>query len=326
MATTLRRRELLTLLGGVVVGWPLAARAQQPKMLRVGFAGIQARDTPNPVAFLNRMAELGYQEGRNFTFEFVQSPSIEGYEASYRDLAARKVDIFLVAGNEAALSAAQGVAGGLPIAFLAIDFDPQAKGYVASLRRPGGNITGILVHQLELAAKRVEIIREALPQARLIGVLWDGASREQADAAAEAAKMLGLDARLIEVGQPPDYSAALRNMRDAPGEPVVIPASPIFLRDRTAVARVLTDGRIPSISAFRENAAAGILMSYGVDLVGEFRDIADYVDRIAKGRKPADMPMEQSARFHMTVNLKTAAILGLSLPPAFTARADEVIE
>jgi putative ABC transport system substrate-binding protein len=323
----MRRREFIMLLGGAAVGWPLAARAQQPRMLRVGFAGIQSREASNYVAFLKRMAELGYQEGRNLTFEYVQAPSIEGYEASYRELVARRVDILLAAGNEPSLRAARAVAGALPIAFMAIDFDPLAAGFVASLARPGGNITGILVRQLELAAKRIELIREAMPRARRVGLAWDAASREQAEAAAAAARMLGLEPRLIEVSGPsPDYPAAFRQMRDAPGEPVVIPASPIFLRDRAAVAQALSAQRIPSISAFRENAEAGVLMSYGIDLVGLFGDIANYVDRIARGRIPAEMPIEQSTRFYMTVNLKTATLLGLALPVAITARANEVFE
>ena len=320
------RRDFITLLGGAAA-WPLAARAQQPRMLRVGFVGIQPRGASIYVAFLKRMAELGYQEGRNFTFEYIQAPSIEGYEASYRELLSRKVDILMAAGNEPSLRSARAVAGTSPIAFLAIDFDPLAAGDVASLARPGGNITGIIVQQIELAAKRIELLREAMPAARRVGLAWDAASREQADSAAAAARMLGLEPRLIEVtGPSPDYPAAFRQMRDAPGEPVVIPASPIFLRDRTAVAQALSGQRLPSISAFRENAEAGVLMSYGIDLVGLFGDIANYVDRVARGARPAEMPIEQSSRFYMTVNIKTATLLGLTLPVALTARANEVFE
>jgi putative ABC transport system substrate-binding protein len=321
------RRDFIGLLGGAVAAWPLAVRAQQSKMLRVGFVGIQPRQASIYVAFLKRMAELGYQEGRNFTFEYIQAPSIEGYEASYRELLARRVDILLAAGNEPNLRAARAVAGTLPIAFLSIDFDLLAAGDVASLARPGGNITGILVQQIELAAKRIEILSEAMPRAHRVGLAWDAASRDQADSAAQAARRLGLEPRLIEVtGRTPDYPSAFQQMRDAPGEPVVIPASPIFLRDRAAIAQALSGQRIPSVGAFRENAEAGILMSYGIDLVGLFGDIANYVDRIARGAMPAEMPIEQSSRFYMTVNLKTAAVLGLALPVAFTARANEVFE
>ena len=323
----LSRRAVLAVAGGALALRPLPGWTQQPKILRVGFVGIQSRDASNYVAFIKRMAELGYQEGRNFAFEFLQSPSIEGYEAGYRELVTRKVDILLAAGNEPGLRGARAAAGALPIAFLAIDFDPVAKGFVASLTQPGGNLTGILVRQLELAAKRIEMVREVFPKARKIGLVWDAASRDQADAAAEAAKTLGFEPRLIEVnGQPPDYAAALRRMDDAAGEPVVIPASPLFLRDRAAVAQALADRHLPAICAFRENAEAGALLSYGIDLTGLFRDIADYVDRIAKGAKPAETPVEQSTRFHMAVNLKTAEALGLALPFSFTARANEVFE
>jgi putative ABC transport system substrate-binding protein len=323
----MRRREFVRLLGGSAVAWPFSALAQQPRMLRVGFVGIQPRGASIYVAFLKRMAELGYQEGRNFTFEYIQAPSIEGYEASYRELLARRVDILLAAGNEPNLRAARTVAGTLPIAFLSIDFDLLAAGDVASLARPGGNITGILVQQIELAAKRIEILGEAMPRAHRVGLAWDAASRDQADSAAQAARMLGLEPRLIEVtGSSPNYPAAFRQMRDAPGEPVVIPASPVFLRDRAAIAQALSGQHIPSISAFRENAEAGALMSYGIDLGGLFGDIANYVDRIARGAKPAEMPIEQSSRFYMTVNLRTATLLSITLPVAFTARANEVFE
>ena len=169
----MRRRDFITLLGGAAT-LPFAARAQhsatgqvqQRKMLRVGFVGMQPRQAPHYANFLKRMAELGYQEGQNFTFDYIQTPNVEGYEGNYRELAARKVDVFLGVGNERALRAALLAAEGRPIAFLAVDFDPLARGYVASLSRPGGNVTGIFVRQLELAAKRVEIAREAFPRAR----------------------------------------------------------------------------------------------------------------------------------------------------------------
>ena len=173
------RRECITLLGGAAASWPLAARAQQPKMLRVGFVGMQPREFPIYTSFLKRMAELGYQEGRNFTFDYIQTPNVEGYEGNYRELAARKVDVFLAVGNERALRAALLAAEGRPIAFLAVDFDPLARGYVASLSRPGGNVTGIFVRQVELAAKRVEIAREAFPRATLVGIAFDTLTHEQ---------------------------------------------------------------------------------------------------------------------------------------------------
>jgi putative tryptophan/tyrosine transport system substrate-binding protein len=324
----MRRREFIALLG-TATAWPLVARAQsqQRQMLRVGFVGAQSRDAPIYVAFIKRMAELGHEEGRNFTFEYVRTPNIEAYDASFRELAARKPDIIMAAGNEPALRAASAAAGGLPIIFLAIDFDPVERGYVASMARPGGNITGIFVHPLELAAKRVELVRAALPQARRLGLIWDAASRDQAEAAAAAAATLGFEPRRIEVtGRPPDYAAALAQMADAPGEPIVIPAGPMFLRDRDIIERLLLERRIPSVAAFRELAQAGALMSYGVDLVGVFGDVAVIVDQVAKGRKPAELPITQSSRFHLAVNLNTAKALGVDLPPMLLASADEVME
>ena len=199
-----RRREFIMLVGGAAATspfvWPPAVCAQlQPKMLRVGFVGMQPRESPLYANFLKRMAELGYQEGHSFIFDYIQTPNIEGYEKNYRELAARNVDVFLAVGNEPALRAALSAADGRPIAFLAVDFDPLAKGYVANLSHPGGNVTGIFVRQLELAAKRVEITREAFPRATVVGIAFDTVSHEQRDAAFEAARKLGLEPRMIEV-------------------------------------------------------------------------------------------------------------------------------
>src|SRR5437660_11786954 len=185
----MNRRDFITLLGWGAATWPIAAGAQQqPKMLRVGFVGMQPREAPHYANFLKRMAELGYQEGRNFTFDYIQTPNVEGYEKNYRELATRKVDVFLAVGNEPALRAALLAAEGKPIAFLAIDFDPLARGYVAGLSRPGGNVTGIFVRQVELAAKRIEIAREALPHASVVGIACERESTEQRYAAAESSR------------------------------------------------------------------------------------------------------------------------------------------
>jgi putative ABC transport system substrate-binding protein len=330
MNATLQRREFIALTGttaALTLARPPAASAEpQSKMLRVGFVGVQPRESPLYAAFLKRMAELGYQEGRNLAFEYLQTPNVEGYDQSYRALAARKLDVFLAVGNEAALRAARAAADGAPIAFLAVDFDPQAKGYVTSLARPGGNITGIFVRQLELATKRVEIAREVFPNARVVGIVFDPVSHEQRDAAADAARRLALEPRLIEVKAVPDFEASFAAMDDFREQPIVLPAGPIFLRDRATIAQALLARRIPSIAAFRENADAGALISYGYDLEGLFQDIAGYVHQIARGGKPASMPIEQSGRFHMAVNLKTAAALGITLADTFVARANEVRE
>jgi putative tryptophan/tyrosine transport system substrate-binding protein len=321
-----RRCEFIAGLGSAVV-WPLGARAQQPKLLRVGYSGMLPRDAPHYAAFEKRMAELGYQQDRNFVFEYIQAPSIEGYQLTYRELAARKVDIMLAAGNEPALRAAQAAAGTIPIVFIALDFDPVEKGYVASLSRPGSNITGVFVSQLELAGKRIELLREAFPRAQRVGLFWDAASREQAVAAAAASVKLGFEPRLLElIGEPPNYAAALIPMDDAPSDPIMIPASPLFLRDRVTIARTLLERHTPSICAFREVMETGALMSYGVNLLDVFRDAAGFVDQVARGAKAGDVPMREPSHFHIAFNLKTAKALGLEMPLSLLARADEVIE
>ncbi|MGO8868580.1 MAG: ABC transporter substrate-binding protein [Alphaproteobacteria bacterium] len=323
----MRRRGLLAALAAAALV-PARLFAQvPPKMLRVGLASVFPRTAPQYAAFEKRMGELGYEEGKNFALEFLQAKGIDGYQSAFAELNRRKVDIFIAPGNELALRAALAVAGTRPIVMLAIDFDPFEKGYVASLARPGGNVTGLFVRQLELAVKRVELAREALPRAQSLGLWWDAVSREQAEAAAAAARRLGFEPRLIEVtGQPPDYAAALAPMAGAPGEPVMIGASPVFLRDRAAIFPLLLARRTPAIAAFREFVDEGALMSYGVDNLSLLRELASYVDRIAKGAKPADLPIAQPTRFDMAINLKTAASLGRVLPPSLTARADEVIE
>jgi putative ABC transport system substrate-binding protein len=326
----IQRRDFLAALlaNGTAFAFVAPLHAQAPRrMVRVGLVGAQAPDAPLYVAFRNRMKELGYQEDKNFIFEFVRTPSIEAYEESFRELAARRPDIMIAAGNEPALRAARAAAGSLPIVFLAIDFDPVAKGFVQSLARPGGNITGIFVHPLELAAKRIELAREAFPQARRLALISDSASADQVEAAAVTAPALGFESHRIELeGHPPDYAAAFAQLTGGPDEPVIIPGSPIFLRDRAQLEHLLLDRRIPSIAAFRELAEAGALMSYGTDLIGVFGDIAVVVDQIVKGANPADLPITPSSRFHLAVNLKSASALGIALPLALTARADEVFE
>jgi putative ABC transport system substrate-binding protein len=273
------------------------------------------------------MIELGYREGQNFTFVYIQSPGIEGYELTYRELVARKVDILIAAGNEPALRAARAARDATPIVFLALDFDPVEKGYVSSLSRPGSNSTGIFVSQLELARKRVELLREVLPNGRRVGLLWDAASREQAEAAAAVAGRLGFEPQLLElVGEPPNYAAALMPMDQSPNEPIIVPASPLALRDRATIAGLLLERHTPSICAFREVMEAGALISYGVSLASLFRDLATFVDQVAKGAKVGDLPMRGPSQYHIAFNIKTANALGLSLAPTLLARADEVIE
>jgi putative tryptophan/tyrosine transport system substrate-binding protein len=324
----MRRRELITLVGGAVAAWPFATSAQQAAKMHVGYVTLQPRTSPEIVAFIERMRELGYEDGKNFAFDLVELRNPQETRQAYADLAARGCDILVATGSEVAMQAATQAAGGrLAIVFFALDYDPFEKGYVASLARPGGNSTGIFVRQIELAVKRVQLARVALRDARILALLWDLRSRDQAAAAAAAAREFGFEPRLIEAsGQPPDYAAALALIADTQGAIILIPASPQFYRDRVALLGLLLGHRVPSIGALPEYAEAGALLSYGVGLVGVLQDVARYIDRIARGAKPADLPVEQPTHFELVVNLKTAKALGVEMPPTLLASADEVIE
>jgi putative ABC transport system substrate-binding protein len=320
-----RRAALAGAAVAVALG-PAVAQSPQ-KMLRVGYVTLLPRGEQHE-AFLKRMAELGYQEGANFAYEFRHVGSFQEYPAAYSELAQRGCDILIAAGNEVAFKAAAAAAADrIPVVFFALDFDPFAKGLVASLAKPGGNMTGIFVRQIELAKKRVELVRQALPEARALWLLWDAVSRDQADAAAEVASTLGFEPHFVEsAGEPPDYAAILAPIAQSLGAPLVIPASPRFYRDRVALLALLLERRIPTIGAFPEHAQSGALLSYGVTVAAVQRDLAPYVDRIAKGARPADIPIEQPTLFDMTIYLKTAKALNLDISPVLIARADEVIE
>jgi ABC transporter substrate binding protein len=270
----MNRRVFITLLGGAAVAWPLAARAQQSaKMLRVGTVAGTPRSSPHWVAFERRMAELSYDTGKNFAFEFMQAASIEEYVLAYRELAARKVDVFLASGPEITLKSA-------------------------------------------LAAAE-----------RGATVLWDRISADQWNAAQSAAPALGLRLVGIELReQPYDYEQALAQGQSDQRRNLFVMSSPFFFRDRTQLADLALRHRMTSMFAFREWVDAGGLLSYGPSITGMFRSAADYVDRIARGAKPADLPIEQPTKFELVLNLKTARAIGIELPTPILLRADEVIE
>jgi putative ABC transport system substrate-binding protein len=328
----MKRRDFITLLGGAAavssVSWPLGARAQQqPPMLRVGAVSGQTRSGPIFVAFEQRMAELGYQAGKNFTLEFVHVSSIEGLESGYRELVARKVDIIVAGGPEASLKSALAAAGTLPIVMVAINFDPFAHGYVTSLARPGGNVTGLFFQQIELSMKRIQLFMDALPNMRGATVFWDAASADLWRATQEAAKQLGLRLAGIELRDPPhDYDRALAQSAPDDRGGLIAMASPFFFVDRERLAGFALRNRMASMFASREYVEAGGLLSYGPSITGMYRRAAEYVDRIAKGAKPSDLPIEQPTRFELIVNVKTAKAIGVDVPVHLQQLADEVIE
>ncbi len=323
----MRRREFITLIGGAAA-FPLAARAQQAgKMLRVGTASTQPRSSPLWKAFEQRMAELGYQEGANYTFDYLNVPKAEEYETGFRKLAARDVDIIVASGPEISLRSALASSDTKPIVMVAVDYDPLARGYVTSLARPTGNVTGLFLQQIELMAKRLQLLKSAFPDTQALTVFWDRTGLDQWKAVEGAAANLGLRLEGIDLGDPPfDYDKVLARTKPEYRGTIFVLASGFFLRDRERLADFALRNRLVSMFCFREIVDAGGLLSYGPSFPVMYRRAAEYVDRIARGAKPADLPIEEPTKFDFVINLKTAKTLGLAIPPFLLATADEVIE
>jgi putative tryptophan/tyrosine transport system substrate-binding protein len=323
----MKRREFITLFGGVAAVWPPAASAQSAGMLRVGMVAAQPRSSPPYAAFLQRLAELGYQQGRNLAFEFIQAANSEDYARGNRELVTRNVGILIAAGPEIALKSALAASDTLPIVMLAIDYDPIALGYVTSLARPAGNVTGIFLQQIELTTKRLQVMKEAFPDLRAATVFWDWISADQWRAAQSAAPALGLQLFGSELSERPyDYEKALAQAPSDYRGWLFVMTSPFLFRDRARLAEFARRHRAPSVFAFREWVDAGGLLSYGPSIAGMYRRAADYVDRIARGAKPSDLPIEQPTKFEFVLNLKTATAIGIATPTALLLHADEVIE
>jgi putative tryptophan/tyrosine transport system substrate-binding protein len=273
------------------------------------------------------MGELGYQEGKNFSFDFMQAASADEYEVLYRKLAVRMPDVILAIGPEIGLKSALAVTRTSPIVMIAIDYDPLARRYVTSLARPSGNVTGVVFQQIELAAKRIQLIRDGFPDRLAATMFWDKVSADQWEAARSTAAMLGLQLSGIELRESSyDYEAALEQAPPDHRGMLIVPTSPSFFRDRARLADFALRHRILSMFVFREWVDAGGLLCYGPSITALFRRVAEFVDRIARGAQPTDLPIEQPTKFEMVVNLKTAKAIGIDLPTAILLRADEVIE
>ena len=243
----MKRREFITLLGGAAA-WPLGARAQQAgkKMLRVGTVSALQQSSPTWAAFMRRMAELGYQEGKTFVFDLVSATSEEDYETGYRTLAAREPDIIMATGPESALKSALAVTRTLPIVMIAIDYDPFARGYVTNLARPSGNVTGVVFQQIELAAKRIQLIKDAFRDRPAATMFWDRLSADQWQAAQSAAATLGLQLSGIELRELPyDYDAALDQAPLDHRDILIVPTSPFFFSRSRAPCRLCASASDP---------------------------------------------------------------------------------
>jgi putative ABC transport system substrate-binding protein len=325
----MRRRQFIMLLSGAAA-WPAVARAQtQSKLLRVGTSNALLRTRPQWQALERRMGELGYRDGVNFIMDYVQIPSVSEaeYKAGYLKLVERGVDVIITGGPEVSLRSAMAAAGTRPIVMVAIDYDPLARGYVKSLARPGGNVTGVFLEQIELAEKRVQVLQDVIPNLQGATGFWDALSADQWKATETAAGKLGLRLEGIELREHPyDYERALAEVPPDHRGALIVMTSPTLMADHARIGDFAVQHRMPTISPTREFVDGGCLLSYGANLAAMYARAADYVDRIVKGANPADIPIEQPTKFELVINLKTARSLGISIPPTLLARADEVIE
>ena len=321
----MKRRTIHLALGLAAAAWPPLARGQQSsKPLRVGKVDLETFSSED--AFIQRLGELGFVEGRNlFIVREVNFP--EFLDASFAYLVKSGTDILLAAGSERVLkSALRAAAGRVPVVCVAMDFD--LSGYVASLAKPGANLTGIFVRQPELAIKRLEIARDALPKVRRVALWWDGnVAREQHEASFAAAASLGVDLRSVEVGSVSyNFTDAIKRTSEIGAEAIVLASSVVYDESRATISRAALEHRLPLVAFTRGFVEAGALLSYGANLQGVWTRVADYVARIAGGTNPSDLPIEQPTKFELVVNLRTASSLGLSLTPALLGRADEAID
>jgi putative tryptophan/tyrosine transport system substrate-binding protein len=329
MIATLKRRDFITLLGGAAAAWPLAARAQQAtKLSTIGYLGTAAASAwaPWTAAFVQRLHELGWTDGRTVTIQYRWAEGRADRSAELAaELARLKVDVIVTGGN-AALAAKQ-ASSAVPIVFALVD-DPVGMGLVASLARPGGNVTGLAMQTTDLVGKRLSLLREVIPNLRRLAIManveYPFAALEMAEAQT-AAGTLGLDAAVFEIRRAEDIAPAFEALKDR-ADALYIVGDALVATHRIQINALALTGRLPTTHVVREFAEAGGLMSYGPNLPDLFRRAADYVDKILRGAKPADIPVEQPTKFELVINLKTAKALGLEVPPALLARADVVVE
>jgi ABC-type uncharacterized transport system substrate-binding protein len=327
MSARLDRRAVITLLVGAAVALPLAARAQQPaNTVRIGV--LATLPLPPVQRFFRKLQEYGYIEGRNLQLE---PRFAEGDDNRYLSLAAEliaiPVDVIVTWGTPAALAAKQATTT-IPIVMGAIA-DPVSVGIVSNLARPGGNITGFASLNADLEVKRLELLKDLLPRLSRVGVLGNTANPFLEVALKNlrpTAEQLGVAIELVQVHNSDEVEGALVQLDRARPDAVLIPADNLLLTKRNEIAAGLNRSKLPAVYAIREYAAAGGLIVHGANLGVLFERAAGYVDRILKGTSPADLPVQLATEFELIINLKAAAALGLSIPPTFIARADELIK
>ena len=329
----MQRREFITLFGGSVATWPLAARAQQPagRVYRIGFLSTGSREQTLHLirAFEEGLRSLGYRIGENVVIEYrFAHGEMERLPALAAELVRLGVDVIVTGGNPIVV-AAMNATTTIPIVMTG-GVDPVGAGLVASLARPGGNVTGFTQDTGdELNGKRLELLKEILPNISRVGILWNpdfSPNQSRLMSMREVAQPLRLTLVSAEARGLDALEQAFATMVTERAQAFVVLGEPVLFNYRGQIGVMAIRNRLPAISTGREYAEAGLLMSYGVDFRDLFRGSAVFVDKILKGVKPADLPVEQPTKFELVVNLKTAKALGIDIPPTLLARADEVIE
>src|SRR6516165_9395788 len=327
----MRRRDFVAALGGAAVAWPLAARAQQPAMPVIGFLSSRSREESDRVlpAFHRGLAEAGYADGQNVVIEYRWALGHYDRLAMLADeLAHRPVDVIVTAGGEPSARAAQAATATIPIVAI-FSADPVASGLVPSLRRPGGNLTGISDLTTTLEAKRLGLLRALVPQATTFAIVLNPsfpASTQQLKDLEEAAHPIGIQLRILRASTDEEIELAFASIAQLHLPAFAIASDPFLLTRRDKIVALAARYSVPGIYFFRDFAVAGGLMSYGTSLIEVYQQIGVYAGRILKGEKPADLPVVQSTKFELVINLKIAKALGLDVPLGLTAAADEVIE
>src|SRR5262245_12102309 len=328
--SAVRRREFIALVGATAVAWPLAAHAQSPrKMARIGWLGAGSRTASRHLveAFLQGLRELGYVEGQTFAMEYRWA---EGRQERLPELAVELVrlelDVLVALSTPVAL-AAKNATQTIPIVMMAID--AVGLGLIDSLSRPGGNVTGLSYLSGEIIAKRLQLLKELVPGLARVGVLSNPLAPSHPILWKEtevAAQRLGVALEALEVRQPEDFEAAFSTAKQRNAQALLAFEDPLTFPYRSQITALAASNRLPAMYAVREYPDAGGLMSYGANIVQLFRGPATYVDKILKGAKPADLPVEQPTKFELVINLKAAKALGLEVPPLLIAQADALIE
>lgn len=327
----MKRRAFMALIGGAAA-WPLAVRAQQPgKMARIGYLASNLANRGPLEAFRQGLRDLGYVEGRNVVIEYRDAQGkLEPLAILAAELVALKVDVIVASSTAAALAAKQAT-NVIPIVFGTVP-DPVAAGLIASLARPGGNVTGLSNLNADLVGKCLEYLTQVVAGVNRVAILWqpgafgERTEREMLKAAENAARTLGIGWQFVEARGPGDIDKAFSEIASARPDALAVLVSGMLLGERARLVELAARNRLPAVYTFKELVDAGGLMSYGPSLSDLFRRAASYVDKILKGARPADLPVEQPIKLELAINLKCAQALGLTVPPAILGRADEVIE